>query len=150
MIERQRRHQRISEILTRNEIHNQDQLRDLLATEDIAVTQATLSRDLRDIGAIKNTDGYRLPTIDRNGDARTQALRRVLTAGVLAVQRSGTLVVIATRPAGADTVAALLDSTALPAVLGVVAHRDTVLVATPAAAAARELARVLTGYAGLR
>ena len=67
MIDKPARQQRIREILARNEIHTQDQLHGLLAAERISITQATLSRDLRDIGAVRRPDGY---SIDVNASAK--------------------------------------------------------------------------------
>ncbi len=61
MADKRQRQQRIREILARNEIHSQDQLQDLLSAESIRTTQATLSRDMRELGAVKGSGGYTLP-----------------------------------------------------------------------------------------
>ncbi len=129
MIDKAQRQQRIREILGRNEIHNQEQLLDLLHAESIETTQATLSRDLRDIGAVRSAQGYVLQA-DRGGrDLDTRQLKGTLREALVAAERGGTLVVLRTHPGHGPAVAHEIERAALPQVIGTIAGHDTVFVA---------------------
>lgn len=150
MIDKGTRQQRIREILARNEIHTQDQLHGLLSAERIEITQATLSRDLRDIGAVRRPDGY---TIDVNVEGLrldTKGLERSLRGSVHSVARGGTIVVARTEAGHAPAVARRIDDAKLPLVIGTIAGHDSVFLAAGSAGEARSLERVLRRAAGLR
>ncbi len=150
MTGKQSRQQQIREILRRNEIHSQEQLQDLLAAESIPITQATLSRDLRDIGAVRGPKGYVIQA-SRSGVALdTRGLERTLRGTVQDVQRGGTLVVLRTEPAHAQAVARGIDQAQLPQVLGTVAGVDTVFIAAGSSGEAREVVRLLRRALGIR
>lgn len=150
MTGKQLRQQQIREILARNEIHSQEQLQDLLAAESIPITQATLSRDLRDIGAVRGPKGY-VPQANRTGTAiDTRAMERVFRGVVHDVQRGGTLVVLRTETAHAQAVAREIDRVQLPQAIGTIGGRDTVFVATASVGEARDLLRLLRKAAGHR
>lgn len=115
------------------------------------VTQATVSRDLQEIGAVKVRVGetleYRLPDhMPRapGGDLMTRSLHRTLDEFALEITPAGSLVVIATAPGHAAAVARALDLAGLEDVVGTVAGDDTIFVATPSELAATRLARSLT------
>lgn len=125
-----RRQRRIAQILRRQAVTSQAELARLLREHGERVTQATLSRDLEELGAFKARmpDGraaYRLPEEPpSNGDW----LRRMLTEFALEIESSGSLVVVKTPPGGASPVARAIDASSLPEVIGTVAGDDTILV----------------------
>lgn len=150
MIAKEQRQRRIREILTRNEIRSQDQLQGLLLTESIDVAQATLSRDLREVGAVRGPTGYLIRANRRGDELDTKSLQRALHGAVGRVERGGTVVVLRTEPGMAPAVARGVDEAALPQVIGTIAGHDTVFVAAGSAGEARELARLLKKAARLR
>ena len=111
------------------------------------VTQATVSRDLQGIGALKvRTSGhleYRLPDeIPRSGgDLMTRNLIRTLEEFALEVKAAGSLVVVVTAPGHASAVARAIDLGGSDTVMGTVAGDDTIFVATPGVEQANDLAR---------
>ncbi len=143
MIDKEGRQQRIREILARNEIHSQGQLQALLAAERIPTTQATLSRDLRDIGAVRGPAGYEVHTGRSLPGLDTKDLERALRGVVVEAGRGGTLVVLRTEPGHAPAVARHIEASSSPLVLGATADHGTVFVATGSAGEAKELLRVL-------
>jgi transcriptional regulator of arginine metabolism len=134
------RHARIVELLGRHAVPSQTELARLLADGGFVVTQATLSRDLEELGAIKvrRTDGtlvYAVP--EEGGDPTPRPAEGHGTFGATLVRRlselcvsaeaSANLVVLRTPPGGAHLLGAALDRALLPAVIGTVAGDDTVL-----------------------
>ena len=136
------RQQRIRKILAHNEIHSQEELRDLLAAESIRITQATLSRDLRDIGAVRGERGY---IVQANRAAETLDRRAIERSvkGVVEIQRGGTMIVLRTEPGHAPLVAREIDRVQIPQVIGIIAGQETVFIATGSAGAAGELLKIL-------
>jgi transcriptional regulator of arginine metabolism len=130
---RHARRQLIVDLLRSHVVSAQAQLVDLLAENGFEVTQATVSRDLDDIGAIKTVtaDGmvYAIPTAGAdNGPAegRLDRLIRVLEEMLVSVDHAGPIVVLRTPPGGASYMASALDEGILPEVIGTVAGDDTV------------------------
>lgn len=119
-----RRH-RLLELLDEGFDGTQDEIRNRLQKEGFVVTQATISRDLEELGAQKGNHHYGLP--QRNGPPAGVG-KRVLPDLVLDVTRSENLIVVKTFPGMASTVGAVIDSLEVPGVLGTVAGDDTVLV----------------------
>lgn len=120
------------------------------------VTQATVSRDLQEIGAAKvrigDTLEYRLPDhMPRapGGDLMTRSLHRTLDEFALDISPAASLVVITTAPGHAAAVARAIDLAGLDDVTGTVAGDDTIFIATPSELAAARLARSLTTSADL-
>jgi transcriptional regulator of arginine metabolism len=121
-VPKNRRHHQIARLLTEH-----------VATLDVTATQATVSRDLEELGAVK----VRVPGVDRpvyaiaelpkDQIAPLDHLRRVLGEWVVDLAVSGTLVVIRTPPGSAHVVASALDRTPLEGLLGTVAGDDTIL-----------------------
>ncbi|HKT00648.1 MAG TPA: arginine repressor [Rugosimonospora sp.] len=137
-ITRTARHARIAALVRERPVHSQTELAELLAAEGVQVTQATLSRDLEELGAVKirGTDGepaaYVVPEEGRppmrpaeQTPARLQRLLRELLTGTDA---SGNLVVLRTPPGAAQFLASALDRSGLPEVVGTIAGDDTILV----------------------
>lgn len=106
------------------------------------VTQATISRDLQEIGALKMRSGeghvYRLPDemARSHGDLVSRSLTRTLEEFALELKRAGGLVVVTTAPGHAAAVARAIDLSGEPDVVGTVAGDDTIFVATPSDGAA--------------
>jgi transcriptional regulator of arginine metabolism len=132
-VPKNKRHHQIAKLLTEHAVTSQGQLVDLLADAGVTATQATVSRDLEELGAVK----VRVPGVDRpvyaiaelpkDQIAPLDHLRRVLGEWVVDLAVSGTLVVIRTPPGSAHVVASALDRTPLEGMLGTVAGDDTIL-----------------------
>lgn len=128
----QRQH-RIAKLLEDHQITNQTQLVEMLATDGVAVNQATVSRDLEDMSAIKvrvpgGETAYAIPELPSQHTIPEDHLRRVLGDWVVESDRSGDLVVLRTPPGSAHVVASAIDRSSLPDVIGTVAGDDTILV----------------------
>ena len=157
------RHARIVELIRDHTVRSQTDLVDLLASGGLHVTQATLSRDLEELGAVKvrGTDGtapvYVIPE-EGQGPLRTaeQAparLQRLLRELLTGADASANLVVLRTPPGAAQFLASAFDRSGLPDVVGTIAGDDTILVVAreePAGntAAGHALAAKLLAWAG--
>jgi transcriptional regulator of arginine metabolism len=132
------RHARIVALLERGAVRSQGELVRLLADEGVVVTQATLSRDLEELGAVKvrGRDGaqvYAVPDEGRpaprplaDGEAAAR-LSRVVADLLVAAEPSGNLAVLRTPPGGAHLLASAIDRSGLPGVIGTIAGDDTIL-----------------------
>ena len=140
------RHRRIIEILEGGDVHTQHELRCKLEVEGLSVTQATLSRDLDEIGAVKvdSAEGsvYSVPaeggTVpDAETDSATR-LARALGDLLASADYSANIVVLRTPPGAAQYLASAIDHARLDDVLGTIAGDDTVMLVTrhPAGGAA--------------
>ncbi len=123
------RHRLIAVILDRREVTSQQQLVELLAEQGVAVTQATVSRDLDRLGAVRvRRNGhmvYALPEGDEPIDPQ-ELLRQVLGA-VLSIEASNNLCILKTKPAQAMPVARAFDQADLTEVCGTIGGDDTIL-----------------------
>lgn len=128
---------RIIEILTERQVRSQLELRQLLAEEGIEATQATLSRDLDELGAVKlrAADGgagvYVVPEDGspvRGITGGTDRLARLLSDLLVSTDASGNTAVLRTPPGAAQYLASALDRASLPDVVGTIAGDDTVFV----------------------
>jgi transcriptional regulator of arginine metabolism len=135
------RHALIRALLVRGSVHSQQELAELLASEGVHVTQATLSRDLVELRAVKvrGTGGTLVYAVPAEGGGRTiqQAestevlaarLARLCEELLVTAEASGPLVVLRTPPGGAQFLASAIDHSLLPGVLGTIAGDDTVLI----------------------
>lgn len=126
---RSHRHTLIKHLVQEQQIGSQEELVVLLHKQGVHCTQATLSRDLRDLGVVrKNTSEGPVYLLDRSAD-HIDALRRVVGMEILGVRHNGSLVVIRTLSGRAEGVAAYLDCNDNQQILGTVAGDDTVFVA---------------------
>jgi transcriptional regulator of arginine metabolism len=128
----QRQH-RIARLLETNAVASQGQLVALLANDDVEATQATVSRDLEEMGAVKvrvlgGESVYALPELPVHQVAPEDHLRRVLGEWVVEIAHSANLVVLRTPPGSAHVVGSALDRCGFEGVVGTVAGDDTVLV----------------------
>lgn len=134
------RHARIVSILSTRRMRSHAELAAALADEGFDVTQATLSRDLEELGAVKlrTPDGglprYVVPedgaplTARATKDAPPQRLARLIDELLVSAQASANLVVLRTPPGAAHFLASAVDRAGLPDVLGTIAGDDTILV----------------------
>ena len=133
------RRNQILDIIRTESPSTQTQLRRTLARRGIHVTQATVSRDIEELGLVKTRDGYRLPAPSQPVSPLQPLLSVILKEFLREVKRASNLVIVRTHPGNAHTVAVALDSTQWPELVGTVAGDDTVFLAT---AGARQAARV--------
>ena len=131
------RQARIVAILSSRSVHSQSELAALLADDGIDVTQATLSRDLEELGAVKlrgaDVGGgvYVVPEDGspvRGVSGGTERVSRLLGELLVSTDASGNLAVLRTPPGPAHYLASAIDRAALPEVVGTVAGDDTILV----------------------
>jgi len=144
-----RRQSAILDIIQRAPVKSQEQLRKSMRARGYDVTQATLSRDIRDLGLVKAGGAYQAPSqLVSNGQPSKSALQRALGEQLLGVQRVQQLVLLRTGLGHANSVCAVLDQARLPEVVGTLAGEDTILVVTPDARRARALVRRIEQTAG--
>lgn len=135
------RQQRIVELLGRHEVRSQTELAELLAAAGFQVTQATLSRDLVELDAVKvrtpggalayavpGEGGDRTPRPARETAAAETRLARLAGELLVSAQASANLVVLRTPPGGASLLASAVDKAEWHEILGTIAGDDTVLV----------------------
>ena len=155
------RQARIGELLASRPVSSQTELGRLLAGTGVAVTQATVSRDLEELGAVKlRTSAGMTYALPPEGQPRTGTagavdarLARLLEELLVSAEAAGSLVVLRTPPGGAHLLGSALDRAGLPEVAGTVAGDDTVLLvcrqppakAGPANSLAARLLRLAEG-----
>jgi len=135
------RQQLIVDLLESREVRSQVELAELLAERGVTATQATLSRDLVELDALKvrapsgalvyavpAEGGDRTPTIAREGSAAGTRLAKLCTELLVSAEASGNLVVLRTPPGAAQFLASAFDKAVLGDILGTIAGDDTVLV----------------------
>lgn len=154
------RHQRIREILGREAIRSQTDLAERLLEDGVDVTQATLSRDLVELGAVKVRQGrtllYAVPgeggdRTPRAGAARSEAvarLRRLSGELLVTAEASANLVILRTPPGAANFLASAIDHAEFPEVLGCIAGDDTIMVISRDPVGAAPLAQRFLEIAG--
>lgn len=150
---RQRQHL-VARLIAEHPVHNQARLVELLADEGVDATQATVSRDLEDLGAIKvrvpgSESVYAVPDLPAEQVAPEDHLRRVFGEWVVEVAHSANLVVLRTPPGSAHVVASALDRAGVTGVMGTVAGDDTLIVVVEEAVGGAAMADTLAALAGL-
>ncbi|HKZ25582.1 MAG TPA: arginine repressor [Acidimicrobiia bacterium] len=133
----------IRTLLRRRRVTSQGQLRELLRSAGHRVTQATVSRDLRTLGAIKDAASRYVITEELGSDSARGALARTLSTYAKSMIPSGNLVVVRTTQGAGYLVSAALEVAALDEVIGTVAGDDTCLVVTDDSVGGEKLARLL-------
>jgi transcriptional regulator of arginine metabolism len=141
------RHNAIRELLTTVTVTSQDELRKKLARRGFHVTQATLSRDIRELKLNKGPDGYALPA-GAVEDEDLPGIGDVLENFGLEVRQAQNLLVLVTTTGSAQTVAAAVDYEDWPEVVGTIAGDDTVLVICANEEKASTLKARTEGYIG--
>ncbi len=133
---RARRHHVLRELLASEAVSTQEELVSGLARAGLAVTQATVSRDLAAIGAVRGSDGYHLPGDPGGGTALATAptdgsrIRGVIREHAVSVEPAAALVVVRTAPGHANFVATELDAARPTGMVGCIAGDDTIFLAT--------------------
>ena len=148
------RQQAIAKLVAKYAVTNQPQLVELLAADGITATQATVSRDLEDLGAVKvrvpgGDTVYAIPEYEPARLAPEDQLRRVMGEWVAEVRKSGDLIVLRTPPGCAHVVASALDRSGMGGLLGTVAGDDTLLCVAEESVGGEALATKLRDLAGL-
>ncbi len=153
-VSKARRQHLLGRVLAEHAVTSQEQIVELLATEGVTATQATVSRDLEEVGAVKvrvpGSDRlvYAIAELPRDQLLPEDHLRRVLGEWVVDVAFSGNIVVVRTPPGSAHVVASALDRSALEGVLGTVAGDDTVLIVSEEPRGGKALAARVGEIAG--
>jgi len=148
------RQQTIARLIAQQEVTSQPQLVELLAEEGIAATQATVSRDLDDLGAVKvrvpgGQTVYAVPEFVPERVAPLDQLRRVMGEWVAEVTHSANLVIVRTPPGCAHVVASALDRSGIEGLLGTVAGDDTMMCVATEGVGGAALAVTLRELAGI-
>ncbi|HMC91836.1 MAG TPA: arginine repressor [Allosphingosinicella sp.] len=130
---RQRRQRIIADLLRQEPITSQEEVTARLAAAGLEVTQATVSRDLDQLGAVKVKKGgsirYVLPGEIGDSDWAAARLGRIFSEWVLTVETAGHMLVLKTPPGSAHIVGVALDQAKLPEVAGTISGDDTLFVA---------------------
>ena len=130
---RARRQKAIADLIRAQAIASQEEVTEKLASLGFAVTQATVSRDLDQIGAFKVKRGgvlrYALPDQIAESDWSHQRLERIMTDWVLSIEAAGTMLVLKTPPGSAHLVGSAIDNALTPEIAGTVSGDDTLFVA---------------------
>lgn len=134
------RHRRIVDILNRQAVRSQSQLARLLADDGLSVTQATLSRDLDELGAVKirsaggeliyavpSEGGFRTPQAPLGESVKEQRMARLAGELLISAEASANLVVLRTPPGAAQFLASAIDQAEVHDILGTIAGDDTLL-----------------------
>jgi transcriptional regulator of arginine metabolism len=137
------RQRAILEIVGNGPVASQEELQRALARLGHKVGQATLSRDIRELGLVKSGDGYALPASEPA--APLPSVSRLVREFVLDVRLAQNLIVVKTAVGSAQPVAAALDGEMFPEVVGTIAGDDAILIVTPNNRAARKLEQRIRG-----
>jgi len=145
-----RRQAAVLDIVQTQRIASQEELRAMLARRGLTVTQATLSRDIRQLGLVKVSDpeggsSYRPAA---HGATLSPTLAQLLPALAVSIEGVGNLVVIRTTPGSANTVGMALDRQRFAEVMGTIAGDDTILLVVRSDRARRAVIRHLRAGAG--
>lgn len=147
-----KRQEKIVELIMSNTIETQDELIDRLAAQGFNVTQATVSRDIRDLKISKVPTGngaYKYVLTKHEDISFNLRLNATLTASIKRIESANNLVVFHTLPGLASAIAAGVDSMDIPSYLGCVAGDDTILLIFKDNETAFEFGEEFKSYAGL-
>lgn len=146
------RQRRIVQILRTREVDSQAELARLLSRGGDEVTQATLSRDLEDLGALRSrtAEGRVVYRVPEESPASADWLERMLQEFATDVASSGNVCIVRTPPGGANAVARAIDNAVLRDVLGTIAGDDTIMIVATQQAGGAAVARRLRKLAGMR
>lgn len=125
------RHQRILEIIAKQDVETQEELAGLLRESGINVTQATVSRDIKELRLFKvlgESGVSRYAAAERGRDDINERLIRLFSESVLNIDHAGNMIVIKTLSGAANAAAQTIDSLNWPAILGTLAGDDTILI----------------------
>lgn len=144
----QRRRTLITQILETHGSHTQEQIVNELADLGIKATQATVSRDLSALGAIRGPDGYRLGGAPHEPDAVSASLSSLLRSHALKIEPANSIVVIKTAPGHAQLLAVGFDRSPPTGIVGCLAGDDTIFLATTSPKTATTIIKMLKAQLG--
>lgn len=133
------------EIIEQQPYRNQEELRRALVRRGFDVTQATLSRDIHELGLVKTSDGYALQEGDQAAEPALPPAIRLVREFVQEVREAQNLLVLKTAPGSAQPVAAALDAEGWSEVVGTVAGDDTILIISQSRKTAQKMAARIRG-----
>ena len=136
-----RRQQKVLEIVSKTEVDTQEELLKILEDQGLKVTQATVSRDIKELGLVKIAGKikkyrYAKPLVEEQNDVNV--LVRHFKTAILSITHAQNLIVIKTLSGNANAVGAIVDAQAFSGVLGTIAGDDTLLVITASTEKAEE------------
>ncbi|NLB44098.1 MAG: arginine repressor [Clostridiaceae bacterium] len=140
------RQARLLQVIRDQVITTQDELASSLNAAGMEVTQATISRDIKELGIIKVATAsgvQKYVPMERSGEAASGRLMKVFAEAVVQIDVAMNLVIVKTLPGMAQAGASALDSMHLPEIAGSIAGDDTIFVATHAPEQAETLGRLL-------
>lgn len=135
----------ILDLVEKETIASQEQLRKFLLRSGFDVTQATLSRDIHELGLVKTSDGYAVNQSDTQADSVLPPALRLVREFVVEVREAQNLLVVKTAAGSAQPVAAAIDSEGWSEIVGTVGGDDTILIISPTKKSAHKLATRLRG-----
>ena len=129
-------------------VHSQSDLVKLLKKAGFAVTQATASRDLEEVGAVRsrNESGELVYQIGTSSDGAISKSMPLPSDLILSVESSGNLAVVRTPPGGAQFLASSIDNSGIKSIIGTIAGDDTVLVVSKKSNGGADLAKELLSF----
>lgn len=139
------RQRAILELLHRGPVESQEELQGFLAKRGFEAGQATLSRDIRELGLVKTPDGYTAAKDAAVTEPVLPSVSRLVREFVVDVRLAQNLLVLKTSVGSAQPVAAALDTEDWPEVVGTIAGDDTILVISPDNRTAQQLVRRIHG-----
>ncbi len=139
------RHKTILELLDEGPVTSQEELQRLLRRRGLEAGQATLSRDIRELGLVKTADGYSLPSREAGPESDLPSVSRLVREFVTSVRAAENLLVTKTSVGSAQPVAAALDEENWPEAIGTIAGDDTILIVCQDRRAAGRLAVRIQG-----
>ncbi len=139
-----KRHERILKLVAAQSIDTQEELARILSEDGFNVTQATVSRDIKELGLIKvmtPEGGYRYATVEKAESDLQERFISIFSHSVLSILGAGNLIVIKTVPASASAAAEAVDSLKWPEIVGSIAGDNTIFLAVHDAKNVPELIR---------
>ena len=139
-----KRHERILQLVAEHSINTQEELASILSREGYQVTQATVSRDIKELGLIKvltPEGGYRYATVEKAESDLQDRFNSIFSHSVLSVTAAGNLIVIKTVTASANAAAEAVDSLKWPEIAGSIAGDNTIFLAVHDSKSVPELIR---------
>ena len=139
------RHAAICDLIADRELSSQEEIRRALFRRGHRVTQATLSRDIHELGLVKTTEGYKAPQGDE-AEIHLPSIERLIQEFVYEVKTAQNLVVVKTSAGSAQPVSAAMDAEEWDEVVGTIGGDDTILAIAPNVTLAGKLARRIREY----
>lgn len=142
------RQSKILELIENNEIETQEELASYLKSLEVEVTQATVSRDIRELRLVKvlsSSGKYKYAPINQNTEGTTSRLIKIFKNSMVSVNIAGHILVVKTLPGAAQICASAVDSLELEDIVGSIAGDDTIFIAINDTERVKEIASTLKG-----